>query len=47
MVVSGSKGELRGLKGSYFRHSGYDIIGRLPTKEGSDLLMTSQGGRPG
>ena len=34
MGVTGSKGELRGVKGSYIRHTAYDVIGRLPTKEG-------------
>ena len=45
MGVIGSKGELRGVKGSYWRHRDYDVIGRLPVNQ-VPLLMTSQGSSP-
>ena len=37
MGVSGSKGELRGVKGSYWRHRDYDVIGRLLINQGGYL----------
>ena len=51
MGVTGSKGDLRGVKGSYLRHSDYDVIGRLLINQGGylpvSLLMMSEGGSLG
>ena len=37
MGVTGSKGDLRGVKGSYLRHSDYDVIGRQLINQGGYL----------